>query len=145
MLCCISNIFPQGILETVARRCSIRKGILRNFAKFTGKHLCQSLFFNKTLLKQRPWHRFFPVNFTKFLRTPFLTEHLRWLLLGYYMISQPCLSLTESQNCCFKNLNPNLVVGSTVNQFEIPVCVDNSRRRFYFAFTSVFISSTTIL
>ena len=28
-------------------RCSVRKGVLRNFAKFTGKHLCQSLFFNK--------------------------------------------------------------------------------------------------
>ena len=27
--------------------CSIKKSILRNFAKFTGKHLCQSLFFNK--------------------------------------------------------------------------------------------------
>ena len=27
------------------------------------------------------WHRCFPVNFAKFLRTPFLTEHLRWLLL----------------------------------------------------------------
>ena len=24
-----------------------KKGILRNFAKLTGKHLCQSLFFNK--------------------------------------------------------------------------------------------------
>ena len=24
-----------------------KKGILRHFAKFTGKHLCQSLFFNK--------------------------------------------------------------------------------------------------
>ena len=24
-----------------------RKGVLRNFAKFTGKHLCQSLFLNK--------------------------------------------------------------------------------------------------
>ena len=24
-----------------------RKGVLGNFAKFTGKHLCQSLFFNK--------------------------------------------------------------------------------------------------
>ena len=24
-----------------------RKGVLRNFAKFTGKHLWQSLFFNK--------------------------------------------------------------------------------------------------
>ena len=34
-----------------------------------------------TLLKNRLWHRYFPVNFTKFLRTPFFTEHLRWLLL----------------------------------------------------------------
>ena len=25
------------------RRCSIRKDVLRNFAKFTGKHLCHSL------------------------------------------------------------------------------------------------------
>ena len=37
-----------------------KKGVLRNFAKFTGKHLCQSLFFNKVaglrpacLLKKR--------------------------------------------------------------------------------------------
>ena len=29
------------------QRCSIKKGVLRNFAKFTRKHLCQSLFFNK--------------------------------------------------------------------------------------------------
>ena len=29
------------------RRCSIRKGVLRNFAKFKGKYLCQSLFFKK--------------------------------------------------------------------------------------------------
>ena len=53
------------------------KGVLRNFAKFTGKHLCQSLFFNKVagaanLLKKRLWHRCFPMNFAKFLRTPFL-------------------------------------------------------------------------
>ena len=34
-----------------------------------------------TLLKKRLWHRCFPVNFVKFLRRPFLTEHLRWLLL----------------------------------------------------------------
>ena len=50
-------------------------------------YLCQSLFFNKaglrpaTLLKKRPWHRYFPVNFAKVLRTPFFLEHLRWLLL----------------------------------------------------------------
>ena len=34
-----------------------------------------------TLLKKRTWHRCFPVNFVKFLRTPFLTDHLWWLLL----------------------------------------------------------------
>ena len=63
------------------------KGFLRIFTKFTRKHLCQSLFFNKvaglspaTLLKQRLRHKCFPVNFMKFLRTPFI-EHFRWLLL----------------------------------------------------------------
>ena len=56
-----------------------KKGVLRDFAKFTGMHLCQGLIFNKvaglrsaTLLEKRLWHRCFPVNFAKFLRTPFL-------------------------------------------------------------------------
>ena len=34
-----------------------------------------------TLFKKRPWHRCFPVNFVKFLRTRFFKERLRWLLL----------------------------------------------------------------
>ena len=29
------------------RRCSVTKGVQRNFAKFSGKHLCHSLFFDK--------------------------------------------------------------------------------------------------
>ena len=29
------------------RRCSVRKDVFRKFAKFTRKHLCQSLIFNK--------------------------------------------------------------------------------------------------
>ena len=29
------------------RRCSVREDVPRNFAKLKGKHLCQSLFFNK--------------------------------------------------------------------------------------------------
>ena len=33
--------------EAVARSCSVKKGVLANFTKFTGKHLNQSLFFNK--------------------------------------------------------------------------------------------------
>ena len=65
-----------------------KKGVLRNVTKFTGKHLCQSLFLNKvaglrpvTLLKMRVWHRCFSVNFAKFLRTLFIIEHLWWLFL----------------------------------------------------------------
>ena len=68
------------------RSCSVTKGVLRNFAKFTGKHLCQSFFFNKVVgacnfIKKENLARCFPVNFAKFLGTPFVTEHLRWLLL----------------------------------------------------------------
>ena len=36
-----------------------------------------------TLLKKRLWHRWFPVNFAKYLRTPFLTERIPWQLLKY--------------------------------------------------------------
>ena len=58
------------------RRCSVKKGVLKNFAKFTRKHLRQSLLFNKvaglrpaTLLKKWLWRSCFPMNFPKFLRT----------------------------------------------------------------------------
>ena len=30
-----------------------KKGVFKNFTKFTGKHLCQSLFFNKSLYLKR--------------------------------------------------------------------------------------------
>ena len=33
--------------EVFAPRCSVKEMLLKIFAKFTGKHLCQSLFFNK--------------------------------------------------------------------------------------------------
>ena len=36
-----------GKLRIIHRKCSAKKGALINLAKFTGKHLCQSLFFNK--------------------------------------------------------------------------------------------------
>ena len=48
----------------------MKNGVLRDFAKFTGKQLCQSLFFRSaTLLKKILWHRCLPVNFAKFSRT----------------------------------------------------------------------------
>ena len=79
----------ENFTEEVVQGCSVKKSFLRNFTKFTGKHLCQSLFFNKvagirpvTLLKKRLWHMCFLVNFMKLLKTLFLTEHLWWLLMS---------------------------------------------------------------
>ena len=86
-------------------RCSIRKGVPKNFTKFTGKQLCQSLFFNKVAclrpaasLKKGLRHRCFPVNFARFLRTPILQNTSGWLLLqiftaGPVMFVVTCLSI----------------------------------------------------
>ena len=60
--------FFCNVAEAVARRCSVRKGVLKNFAKFTGKHLCHSLFFNK-VAGSRPYKRGFFSSFKK--RGPF--------------------------------------------------------------------------
>ena len=83
MLVNISSTIQKQPLEVFCK-----KGVLRNFVKFTVKHLCQSLFLNKiagfrsaTLLKKRLWHRCFSVHFTKFLRSPFLQNTSGRLLL----------------------------------------------------------------
>ena len=100
--------------------------VLRNFAKFTRKHLCQSLVLNKvaglrpaTLLKKRLWHRWFeflsfwvlnfefPVSFGKFLITPFFIEYLWWLLLSthilptFLLISTISTSIEKKREECF--------------------------------------------
>ena len=56
------------------------KVVLKKFVKFTGKHLCQSLFFNKVT------GLCFPVNFANFLGTPFLQNTPGRLLLRFVYI-----------------------------------------------------------
>ena len=82
-----------------------KKGFRKNFAKFTGKHLCQGLFFTEvaglkpaTLLNKRLWYRCFPVNFAKFLRPPFPTDYLRWLLLELQNLPVTNKSNSEDTN-----------------------------------------------
>ena len=64
-----------------------KKGVLRNFAKFSGKHLylttlqALGLLRPATLLKKRLWHSCFSVNFAKFLRTFILQNTSGRLLL----------------------------------------------------------------
>ena len=87
------KIIYNFVLIYLARRSHpevfCKKGVLRNIAKLKGKHLRQSLFFDKvasfrpeTLLKRRLWYRCFSANFVKFLGTLFPTENLRWLPLS---------------------------------------------------------------
>ena len=82
---------------------------LKNFARFAGKYLCQSLFFNKvtdlrpaTLFKKRLWHRCFSVHFVKFLRIPFLQNTSGRLLLHrkivYSMLSKYVSDNTAQEN-----------------------------------------------
>ena len=52
-------------------RWSMKKGVLRNFAKFTGKHLCQSLFFKKETLAQ-----VFSCTFCEISKNTLFTKHL---------------------------------------------------------------------
>ena len=91
---CILTILFQSVLKY--KSCGIRISrlvvfykidVLKIFSKFTGKQLCEGLFFNKatclrpaTFLKKRLRHKCFPVNIVKFFRTASLIGNLRSLL-----------------------------------------------------------------
>ena len=89
----INLLYFAVSIEATARKCSL--SVLKNFAKFTGKHLCQSVFFNNaadskpaTLLKRKFLHRYSPVNFAKLWLLLYIWRHLlqkhilylQWLL-----------------------------------------------------------------
>ena len=69
------------------RRCSIKKDVFQNFTKFTGKHLCQSLFFDNvaglksvTLLKRGSDTDVFSCEFCEIFKNTFFTTSGRLLL-----------------------------------------------------------------
>ena len=66
--CCISSR-PEVLI--------CKKGVLKNFAKFTGKHLCQSFFLNK----KETLTQVLSCEFCEIFKNNFFIEHLRWLLL----------------------------------------------------------------
>ena len=91
--------------KAVVPRCSVKKGVLRNFAKFTGKYLCQNLLFNKAaglspanLLKKRLRYRCFPVKFAKFLRPPFF--YRTSLVAASFMTLESSNSVWEAAKRC---------------------------------------------
>ena len=68
-----------------------KEGVLRNFAKFARKHLCQSLFFNKdaglqlvcNFIKKETLAQVLSCEFCEISKNTFFKEHMRWLLLSF--------------------------------------------------------------
>ena len=91
--------------------CSTKKALLKNFAIFTGKQQCWSLFLIKlqtgTFIKKRLQQSCFPVNIVKSSRTPILKNICERLLLKPSWII----------------FNIHLIFACTIdprNEFEIP-------------------------
>ena len=74
--------------EAVVQICSVKKVFLEIFQNSQENTFTRDSFLTKLQAwgtdekKRSLWHRCFPMNFAKFLRTPFFAEHLRWLLLN---------------------------------------------------------------
>ena len=76
-----------------------KKGVLNNFSKFTGKHLCWSLFLIAcNVIKKRLQHRWFPMNIAKFLRAPILKNICEQLLRKRYCFLKIFLSKVKPVN-----------------------------------------------
>ena len=88
-----------------------KRRVLRNFAKLARKHLRRLQLYYKGL-----WHRYFPVNFMKFLRTPIFIEHLWWLLLNCTEMAKYTCGLKHKIQC--KNLTKQFTLHSAESYSE---------------------------
>ena len=107
------------------RRCSVRKDVCRNFATFTGKHLRQSLFFNKAagisnFIKNEALAQVLSCDFTKFLIATFsqntsggcFCQEYFWItswkpMLYVYLLQllQRIRLLNKKNRCCIYKKN----------------------------------------
>ena len=77
------QLFVLFINRSSHQSCSITKAVLRNFTKFTGKHLCRSLFFNRCMpqacnfIKKEALTQVFSCGFCEIFKNTFLTEQIR--------------------------------------------------------------------
>ena len=92
-----------------------KKGVLRNSAKFTGKHLWQSLFFNKKeffLLKKSLWYEFCEIS-----KNTFFTEHLRTAASEDYVCFEAILMILS--RCAFASHDIFILVKKTSSMLHI--------------------------
>ena len=78
------------ILRSIHQRCSLKKSILQNFEKFTGKHMCQSNSFDKVK------------GIRQILRKFFYIEYLLGLVLDFLSMFFLEIALNDSLSTGFK-------------------------------------------
>ena len=99
----IKSVFDSVIIVVVVTPYPFQKqppevlcknGVLRNFTKFTGKHLCQRLFFNKVaglrpeacnFIEKESLAQLFPCEFCEISKNTFFAEHLRATGFAVYL------------------------------------------------------------
>ena len=67
----------MSINRSSHQRCSVKKSVLRNFKKFTGKHLCQTFLFKAcNFIKNEVLAQVFSCEFCEISKNTFSTEYL---------------------------------------------------------------------
>ena len=136
----ISVIFLEGekqknffiAPEAVVLRCSVKKSILKSFTKFTGKHLCQSLY----LMKLATWGSGTSVfcEFCENFNNTFFKVDLRWLLLflrcAWYTWNLVIASKLKSF--------PLIILKNTTPIYLSIFSIKNRKNHFVFAFYFMF-------
>ena len=95
------------------RRCSVKKGVLRHSANFTGKHLCHGHFFNKVaasnFIKKEIQAGVFSCEFYKISKNTFSTEHPQTTVSGHSLSKMMQRIINYfSRNCSVKILLPDV-------------------------------------
>ena len=108
IVCLLFSLFNSSFLQIykntvhenteTATRGVLCKKVFLEVSKNSQENTCARASFNKnylkTLLKKRLWHRCFPVNFVKFLWTPFLQNTSGRLLLKICLVCPRILSIS---------------------------------------------------
>ena len=97
----------------------------KKFHKIYSKHLCQSLFLIKfqvwsNFIKKRLWHKCFPVNFAKSLRTSFWQNTSGRLILWFMAFSDWELLSQRFKNICCRKIDCDKYYRLSKDFFKFP-------------------------
>ena len=81
----IKHQLKDFVFRSSHQKFSVKTDVLKNFANFTGKHMCQSLFIVSlkacNFIKKKLQHKCFPIIIANLLRAPILKNICKQLLL----------------------------------------------------------------